>query len=114
MVPGNLTCRNCSKRLGRGELLQDLPLLVGTRVEETARPLDPALDPALLVRLLDVHELDADRAGIGLAQDLDDHAQGGLLQAQHVIEVELAVEVGVGEAVGAVVELGMRIFMRDT
>ena len=36
---------------------------------------------------------------VGLAQDLEDAPERGLLQAQHVVEEELAIEVGLGEAV---------------
>ena len=93
--------------LGLGEVLEDLALVLGGGGEHAARALDPGLDPGLLLRVLDVHELDADRAAVGLLQHLHDLAQRGLLQAQHVVEVELAVEIGVGEAVGAIVELGM-------
>jgi hypothetical protein len=93
--------------LGLGEVLQDLALLLRLGGVEPVRALDPGLDPGLLLRVLDVQELDADRAGVGLAQDLDDLAERGLLQAEHVVEVELAAQVGVGEAVGAVVELGV-------
>ena len=56
------------------------------------------------IRVLDVHVLDADRAAVGLAQVVDDLAQRGLSPGD--VEVELAVEVGLGETVGAVVELG--------
>ena len=107
LVPGNLTWRNCSKPSASVSCSRISRLSSAVEFEQAARTLDPGLDPGLLLRVLDVHELDADRAGVGLAQDLHDLAQGGLLQAQHVVEVELAVEVGVGEAVALVVELGV-------
>ena len=92
-----------------GELLEDGPLVLGGRVEDAARALDPGLDPALLIRLLDVQELDADGRAVRLLQHLHDLTEGRLLEAQHVVEIERPVEVGVGEAVGAVVELGMMV-----
>ena len=67
-----------------------------------------ALDPGLLVGILDVHELDADRAAIGLAQDGLDFAQRRGFAAQHVVDEDRLVEVVVGEAVGARIELGVR------
>ena len=70
--------------------------------------LDPALDPGFLVGVLDVHELDADRAAIGIAQNLHDLAQAGGLAAEHVVDEDRLVQVGVGEAVGKWVQLGMR------
>ena len=91
-----------------GELHQDGAL--GLRVERGApgRAFHPALDPGLLVGVLDVHELDADRAAIGLAQDGHDLAQRGGLAAKHVVDEDRLVEVVVGETIGARIEFGMR------
>src|SRR5205085_2691169 len=66
------------------------------------------LDPLALFEHLDVHVFDADAAAIDLPQDRDDLAQGGALTAEQLVDKDLAVEVGVGEAIGAVVELGLR------
>ena len=54
---------------GLGQLLQDGALFVGVERGEPGRAFDLALDPGFLLGVLDVHELDADRAAIGLAQD---------------------------------------------
>ena len=62
------------ERLGGVEPLEDVALLVGRRAVVDA--LDLLLDPALLLRLLDVHVLDADRAAVGVAQDAEDVAEG--------------------------------------
>ncbi len=51
--------------LGLGQLLQDGALFVLGRACSARARLRPALDPGFLVRVLDVHELDADRAAIG-------------------------------------------------
>ncbi len=67
-----------------------------------------ALDPGLLVGILDVHELDADRAAIGLAQDGLDFPQRRGLAAEHVVDEDRLVEIVVGETVGARVQLGVR------
>ena len=61
--------------LGFGQLLQDGALFVGVQNGQPGRALDAALDPGFLVGVLDVHELDADRAAIGLAEDLHDLPQ---------------------------------------
>ena len=59
--------------LGLVELLQDAQLLLARRLG--VRTLDALLEPGALVGLLDVHVLEADRAGVGVAQDAEDLAQ---------------------------------------
>ena len=51
-------------------------------VERGRRRLDVGLDPLLLLRLLDVHVLDADRARVRVAQDAEDVAQRHRLAAE--------------------------------
>ena len=53
--------------LGGVQALEDVALLLGGRRRRT--PFDVLLDPALLLGLLDVHVLDADRPAVGVAQD---------------------------------------------
>ena len=48
----------------------------------------------------DVHELDAERRAIGALQDLEHLADGRVLEAEHVVDEDRAVIVGLGEAVG--------------
>ena len=48
--------------------------------------LDALLDPRLLRRRGDVHELDADVAAVGAAQDLHDLADGRHLQTEHLVD----------------------------
>ena len=60
---------------------------------------------ALLRAVGDVHELDAERLAIGTLADRDDLTQGRIFEAEHVIEEDLAVVIGLGEAVGFRVEL---------
>ena len=50
-------------------------LLAASRAGVVARGLHALLQPVLPLGLRDVHVLDADRAAVGLAQDLDDLAQ---------------------------------------
>ena len=93
---------------GLGQLLQDGALFVGVERGQPRRALDPALDPGFLLGVLDVHELDADRAAIGLPQDLHDLPQRRGFAAQHVVDEDRLVHVGVGEAVGRRIKLGVR------
>ena len=87
---------------------QDGALFVGVEEGQPGRALDPALDPRFLFGVLDVHELDADRAAIGLAEDLHDLPQGRGFAAEHVVDENRLVHVGFGEAVGFRIELGVR------
>ena len=94
------------ERLGLVELGEDAHLLVvgGLGV----RPLDLVLDPLPLLRVLDVHVLDADGAAVGVAQHAEDVAQLGAAPAAEAAGDELAVEVPEGEAVVVDVEVGVR------
>ena len=74
--------------------------------------LDPLLDPLLLVGLLDVHVLDADRARVRVAQHAEDVAQRHRRRSEapgaEAADRELAVEVPDREVVVRDVELGVR------
>src|SRR3712207_9589003 len=67
-------------RSGKGDLLVE--------------PFDALLDPGLLDRIGDVHELDAERLAIGAVEDGDDLADRAELHAEHLVEEDLAVPVG--------------------
>ena len=60
---------------------------------------------AFCARIGDVHELDAERLAVGALQDRDDLAQRAVFETDDVIEEDLAIVVGIGEAVGARIEL---------
>jgi hypothetical protein len=90
-----------------GELAEDLALLGRVEGGGPGGALDALLDPGLLLGVLDVHELDADRAAIGGAQPFHDLADGGRLQPQHLVDVDRAVEIGLGEAPESGVQLGV-------
>ena len=90
--------------LGGVEALEDVALLV--RRERRRHAFDVGLDPALLLRVLDVHVLDPDGPAVGVAEDAED-----LAERQHVAPAEAAgdetpVEVPDRQAVGERVELG--------
>ncbi len=97
------------ERLGLGELTQHR-LLLGRRERcQPRRAFHLALDPGFLIGVLDVHELNAERAAIRFAEDGDDLAQRRGLAAEHVVDEDRPIHVGFGETVGARVELGMRL-----
>ena len=62
------------ERLRRVQPVEDVALLA--RVEGGGQALGVLLDPPLLLRVLDVHVLDAERAAVGVAQDVERLAQG--------------------------------------
>jgi hypothetical protein len=64
--------------------------------------------PLLALGIGDVHVLDADRAAIGLAQDVEDRAASRGPLALETAGHELAVEVPEREAVGGRVEVAVR------
>src|SRR4029079_11414853 len=81
------------------ELVEDgAPPFPGER-DFLVRAFDTLLDPCLLRRIADVHEFDAERLAIGALANCDDLPQAAILQAQHVIEKDSSVEIGIGEAV---------------
>ena len=61
----------------------------------------------------DVHELDADLPAVGAAQDLEDLAHGRGLEAEHVVDEDRAVEIGVGEAVGLGLQLRVHLALGE-
>ena len=95
------------ERLGRVEPAEDLDLVVV--VDLGVRALDVLLDPVLLIGLLDVHVLDADRARVRVAQHAEDVAELHHRLAGEPAGGELAVEVPDREAPVDRVELGVRV-----
>ncbi len=102
---GELQIAELLEALGLDQLVEDRALALAGEVDLLVAALDALLHPGLLRRIGDVHELDAERLAVGAAQDGDDLADRGEFQPQHLVEENLAVEVGVGEAVGARIEL---------
>ncbi len=110
---GELDVQKALEALGDDQLLEDLPLVLDARPQQVVRALHAGLNPGLLLGVLDVHELDADPRAVGLAQDLEDLPERRLLQAEDVVEEELALQIGVGKAVGLGVELRMMLVARE-
>ena len=89
---------------GLDQLHQDGAAAFAGETDFLVRTFDALLDPALLRRVGDVHELDAERLAVGALADRDDFPQGRVFHAEHMIEENLAVEIGFHEAVGARIE----------
>ena len=73
--PGELHVAELLKALGLDELVEDRALALAGEGDLLVRPLDALLDPALLLRVGDVHVLDAERLAVGAAKDGDDLVQ---------------------------------------
>ncbi len=102
------------ERLGSVEAVEDVALVVDGQLAR--RPLDLLLDPALLLGLLDVHVLDADRTAVRVAQDVEDLAERQApgatdrrVDADVTAGEELAVEIPDRQPVGGRVELGVHL-----
>ncbi len=61
---------------------------------------DTPLDPRLLRRRRDVHELHANVPAVGAAQDGEDLAHRGHVETQNLVNEHGSVEISLGEAVG--------------
>ena len=96
--------------VGLDQLVQDRALAFAREGDFLVLAFDAFLDPRLLRRIGDVHELDAERLAIRAAQDGDDLAHGREFEAEHLVEENLAVEIGVGESIGARIELFLVLF----
>ena len=70
---------------------------------------DVLLDPPLLLGILDVHVLDAQRPAVGVAQDVEDLVQGGHVLAGQPVGHELPGQVPDGQPVVERVELGVEL-----
>jgi hypothetical protein len=87
---------------GRGQAVEDVALLFRGEIGRGAHRLEALLHPALLGRIGQVHEFHADVAAVGVAQVVEQVAQGRRLGAEiGVADVEDDVHVGIGETVEA-------------
>ena len=90
---------------GFDQLVEDGALALAGEGDLLVGPFDALLNPALLRAVRDVQKLDAERLAIGAPQDGDDLADGAEFEAEHLVEKDRAVEIGLAEAVGARIEL---------
>ena len=91
------------------ELAQDFEPVALAEVGPVAAAFHRLLDPSLLRRILDMHELDADMAAIGIAHHRDNVAQRRPLHAEHAIDIYGPVIIGFRKSVGGRIEFGMAL-----
>src|SRR5713226_4260716 len=102
---GELEIAELLEAFGLDQLVEDGALALAGEADLLVGSFDALLHPALLRRIGNVHELDAERLAIGAAQDGEDLAQAAELEPEHAIEEDLAVVVSLGKAVGARIEI---------
>ena len=94
--------------LGLDHLVQDrLSTFPGER-DLLAVAFDPLLQPRGLLGVGNVHVLQREGAAVGAFHDVEDLPDRPMLKPQHVVEEDGPIHVGLGEAVGFRIELGMR------
>ena len=107
LLPDVAGVQEALEHLRRVETAEDVPLLL--EVEGDRLAFDVLLDPALLLGVLDVHVLDAERPAVGVAQHVEDLVERGDVAPGQAVGDELAGQVPDGEAVGQRVELGVDV-----
>ena len=85
---------------GRSQAIKDMSLLFSTEIRRGTDRFQFFLQPALFGRVADVHEFGTDRAAIGIAQRVQQIAQGGRFGTKiSVADIEHGFHVGIAEAV---------------
>ena len=91
--------------LGLDQLAEDRALALPRELDFLVGPLDALLNPGLLRRIGNMDEFEADGPAIGPPQDRKHFAHGREFEPEHMIDEDLAVVVGLLEAVGRGMEL---------
>src|SRR4029079_7078724 len=86
---------------GFNELVEDGALAFAGEGDLLVGPLDALLNPPLLRAVGDVQKFDPQGLAVGTAQDGDDLAQRAEFEAKDLVEKDRAIEIGLGETVGA-------------
>jgi hypothetical protein len=91
--------------LGLDELLQDRRLALGCELDLPA--FDAILKPGALLGVGDMHVLNPDMATISALQDVEHLTQRAEFEAECAADIDGTVVIGLGEAVGLGLELGV-------
>ena len=92
---------------GLDQLVQDRATPFAGEADFLAVAFDPFLEPTGFFRVRDVHVLQREGAAVGGAHDVDDLAHRRDFEPKYVVEEDRAIHVGLGEAVGFRVKLGV-------
>src|SRR5215471_2565942 len=91
--------------LGLDQLVEDRPLALAGEGDLLIGAFDACLNPALLLGIGNVHELDAERLTIGAPDNGQDLPQGAEFKPKNMVKEDLAIEIRIAEAIGARIEL---------
>jgi len=92
--------------LGSGQAFEDAFTLLGIGLQTALNRFQALLDPLALVGIADMHELGADRAGVGVLQAIQQIGQFQFFRAEIGFDRKLCLQIGVGQAVMADVQIG--------
>src|SRR5690349_15117589 len=92
------------------QFVEDGALAFASEIYFLVPTFDSFLNPGLLRGIGDVHELHAKRLAICAPQDRDDFAHRRKFKPKDLVEINLAVHVGFGEAVRARIEFFLILF----
>src|SRR5579871_879688 len=90
---------------GFDQFVEDRAFALAGEGDLLVRTFDSLLDPALLLGIRDVHELDAEGLAVGAPKNGHDLPQCPEFEPKNAIKEDLAVEIRIAEAVGAGIKL---------
>ena len=96
------------------DLFEDRPFALGRELDGFFPALDPLLDEAALLEVVDVHIFEADRPAVARLERLDELADARLLEAHRPAEPDRMVELRIVEAVVGRGQLDRNIMMGET
>ena len=99
---------------GLGQTFEDGPFTPLGEMGLVADALDALLYPGFFLGILDVHELDADRAAVSLFENLEDFPQRCGFESEHLIDEDRAIHIRHAESPGFRVEFRMVLFSLQT
>ncbi len=102
---GELEIAELLEAFGLDQLVENRALALAGERDLLVRPLDALLHPALLRRIGNMHEFDAERLAIGAAHNGENLAQRREFEPEHPVKKNPAVHIRIGEAVGARIEI---------
>jgi len=100
--------RELLKTLRLDELVQDCALALIGEIDLFVGAFNPPLQPVLLLRIVDVHELVADAPAIGSLQDVGDLARRRRFETEDTVEKNRPIKIAVVESVKVRIELRKR------
>src|SRR6516165_3884066 len=102
---GELEVTEFLESLRLDQLVENRALALAREGDFLIRSFDALLHPAFLRGIGNVHELDAEGLTIGAPQDREDFLERSELEPKHSVEKDLAIHIGIAEAVGTRIEI---------